>query len=63
MIILKELIILAWNNKYWDLKRLLRYLPKDYELLYTARQLLMSKSYGVDNAISKVPANLKMMLD
>ena len=50
---------LAWNNKYWDLKRLLRYLPKDYELLYTARQLLMSKSYGVDNAISKVPSKFK----
>ncbi len=50
---------LAWNNKYWDLKRLLRYLPKDYELLYTARQLLMSKSYGVDNAISKVPTKFK----
>ena len=50
---------LAWNNKYWDLKRLLRYLPKDYELLYTARQLLMSKSYGVDTAISKVPAKFK----
>ena len=27
--------------------------------LYTARQLLMSKSYGVDNAISKVPAKFK----
>ena len=38
---------------------MLRYLPKDYELLYTARQLLMSKSYGVDNAISKVPPRLK----
>ncbi len=50
---------LAWNNKYWDLKRLLRYLPKDYELLYNARQLLMSKSYGVDNAISKVPEKFK----
>ena len=50
---------LAWNNKYWDLKRLLRYLPKDYELLYTARQLLMSKSYGVDNAISRVPTKFK----
>ena len=37
-IILKEQIILAWNDKYWDLKRLYRYLPKDYELLYTARQ-------------------------
>ena len=46
---------LAWENKYWDLKRMLRYLPKEYQLLYTARQLLMSKSYGVDNAIKKVP--------
>jgi len=50
---------LAWENKYWDLKRMLRYLPKDYQLLYTARQLLMSKSYGVDNAISKVPNKFK----
>ena len=50
---------LAWENKYWDLKRMLRYLPKDEQLLYTARQLLMSKSYGVDNAISKVPERLK----
>jgi soluble lytic murein transglycosylase len=50
---------LAWNNKYWDLKRMLRYLPKNYELLYNARQLLMSKSYGVDTAISKVPAKFK----
>ena len=50
---------LAWENKYWDLKRMLRYLPKDYQLLYTARQLLMSKSYGVDTAISKVPNKLK----
>ena len=50
---------LAWNNKYWDLKRMLRYLPKDYELLYNARQLLMSKSYGVDQAINNVPAKFK----
>ena len=50
---------LAWENKYWDLKRMLRYLPKDQQLLYTARQLLMSKSYGVDAAISKVPGYLK----
>ena len=56
---IKRADYLAWNNKYWDLKRLLRYLPKDYQLLYTARQLLMSKSYGVDNAISKVPAKFK----
>ena len=38
---------------------MLRYLPKDYQLLYTARQLLMSKSYGVDLAISKVPNKYK----
>ena len=56
---IKRADYLAWNNKYWDLKRLLRYLPKDHELLYNARQLLMSKSYGVDNAISKVPSKFK----
>ncbi|MDC3090122.1 lytic transglycosylase domain-containing protein [Candidatus Pelagibacter sp.] len=56
---IKRADYLAWNNKYWDLKRMLRYLPKDYELLYNARQLLMSKSYGVDNAISKVPEKFK----
>ena len=56
---IKRADYLAWENKYWDLKRMLRYLPKDYRLLYTARQLLMSKSYGVDNAISNVPAKFK----
>ena len=56
---IKRADYLAWENKYWDLKRMLRYLPKDYQLLYTARQLLMSKSYGVDTAISKVPPKLK----
>ena len=56
---IKRADYLAWENKYWDLKRMLRYLPKDYELLYTARQILMSKSYGVDNAIKKVPSKLK----
>ena len=56
---IKRADYLAWNNKYWDLKRMLRYLPKDYELLYNARQLLMSKSYGVDNAIAKVPSKFK----
>ena len=50
---IKRADYLAYENKYWDLKRMLRYLPKDYQLLYTARQLLMSKSYGVDSAISK----------
>ena len=56
---IKRADYLAWENKYWDLKRTIRYLPKDYQLLYTARQLLMSKSYGVDTAISKVPSKLK----
>ena len=52
---IKRADYLAWEGKNWDLKRMLRYLPKDEQLLYTARQLLMSKSYGVDKAISRVP--------
>ena len=56
---IKRADYLAWENKYWDLKRMLRYLPKDYQLLYTARQILMSKSYGVDTAIKNVPKKLK----
>ena len=56
---IKRADYLAYENKYWDLKRMIRYLPKDYQLVYTARQLLMSKSYGVDAAISKVPQKLK----
>ena len=56
---IKRADYLAWEGKSWDLKRMLRYLPKDYELLYTARQILMSKSYGVDNAIKNVPSKLK----
>ena len=47
------------SNKQWDLKRMLPYLPKDYRLLYTARQILMSKSYGVDQAIKNVPQKFK----
>ena len=38
---------------------MLPYLPKDETALYRARQLLMGQSYGVDNAISKVPAKYK----
>ncbi len=56
---IKRADYLAWEGKSWDLKRMLRYLPKDYELLYTARQILMSKSYGVDKAIRDVPSKLK----
>ncbi len=49
----------AWESKHWDVQRMLRYLPKDYTLLYRARQLLMSQSYGVDAAISKIPQKFK----
>ena len=38
---------------------MLKYLPKDERALYNARQILMSNSYGVDNAISKVPRSFK----
>jgi soluble lytic murein transglycosylase len=41
------------------LKRMLKYLPSDQRALYNARQILMSNSYGVDNAINKVPEYLK----
>jgi soluble lytic murein transglycosylase len=50
---------LAWENKYWDVRRMLKYLPKDEKALYNARQILMSNSYGVDKAISSVPNHLK----
>ena len=56
---IKRADYLSWEKKYWDLKRLLVYLPKDYKALYNARQILMSNSYGVDNAISKVPPQFK----
>tara|TARA_Y100001970_G_scaffold293837_1_gene443701 strand:- start:6284 stop:8614 length:2331 start_codon:yes stop_codon:yes gene_type:complete len=52
---IKRAEYMAWENKYWDLKRVLRYLPKDHRALYNARQILMSSSYGVDKAISDVP--------
>ena len=56
---IKRADYLAWNGKYWDLKRITPYLPKDYELLYTARQILISKGYGVDQAIKNVPEKFK----
>ena len=49
----------AWEGKHWDVQRMLRYLPKDETLLYRARQLLISRSYGVDEAIAKVPDKYK----
>ena len=56
---IKRAKYLAWDYKYWDLKRILRYLPKDHRALYNARQILMSSSYGVDKAISDVPEKFK----
>jgi soluble lytic murein transglycosylase len=55
---LKRADYLAWNNEYWDLKRMLPYLPKKEKLLYNARFILMTNSYGVDKAISDVPEEL-----
>jgi len=49
----------AWEGKHWDVQRMLRYLPKDETALYKARQLLMSKSYGVDSAINNVPVKFQ----
>ena len=56
---IKRADYLAWNGDRWDLQRLIRYLPKEYELLYNARHLLMSKGYGVDQAIANVPEKFK----
>jgi soluble lytic murein transglycosylase len=55
---LKRADHLAWDNQYWDLKRMLPYLPKKEKLLYNARFILMTNSYGVDKAISDVPDEL-----
>ncbi|MAJ57092.1 MAG: murein transglycosylase [Candidatus Pelagibacter sp.] len=46
---------LAWGQDYWELKRTIRYLPAGYKELYFARFALMTRSYGVDAAIAKVP--------
>ena len=34
---IKRAEFMAWEYKYWDLKRILRYLPKDHRALYNAR--------------------------
>ena len=55
---IKRIDYLAWDNQYWDLKRMLPYLPEKERLLYNARFILMTNSYGVDKAISDVPEEL-----
>ncbi len=49
----------AWESKHYDVQRMLRYLPKEETLLYKARLSLMTRSYGVDSAINKVPEKFK----
>ncbi|MEK9917856.1 MAG: transglycosylase SLT domain-containing protein [Pelagibacteraceae bacterium] len=56
---LKRADYLAWDRQYWDLKRMLPYLPKKERALYNARFILMTNSYGVDKAISDVPDEFK----
>ena len=50
---------LAWQQDFYELRRTLRYLPSGYKELYFARFALMTRSYGVDSAIAKVPAQFK----
>ena len=50
---------LAWEQDFYELRRTLRYLPTGYKELYFARFALMTRSYGVDSAIAKVPAQFK----
>lgn len=50
---------LAWEQDFYELRRTLRYLPSGYKELYFARFALMTRSYGVDSAIAKVPTQFK----
>jgi len=50
---------LAWEQDFYELQRTLKYLPKGYKELYFARFALMTRSYGVDSAIAKVPLQFK----
>ncbi len=50
---------MAWEQDFYELKRTLKYLPKGYKELYFARFALMTRSYGVDSAISKVPPSFE----
>jgi len=56
---IKRADYMAWKSDYWELNRTVRYLPRGYKELYHARFALMTRSYGVDSAISKVPAQFK----
>ncbi len=56
---LKRADYLAWNDQYWDLKRMLSYLPQNERLLYNARFILKTNSSGVDQAVADVPEQFK----
>ena len=56
---IKRADYMAWESDYWELNRTVRYLPRGYKELYHARFALMTRSYGVDSAISKVPVQFK----
>lgn len=55
---IKRADYLAWSNKSSDLKNLLNFLPTNFKLLYTARQMLMTNAKGIDQAIANVPQDL-----
>ncbi len=53
--VIKRAFTLAWTQDPIQLRPTLLYLPKNHKELYEARFALMTRSYGVDKAISKVP--------
>ncbi|MEM6902717.1 MAG: lytic transglycosylase domain-containing protein, partial [Pseudomonadota bacterium] len=50
---------LIWGEHYDAAEAMLRHLPKDEQLLHTARLRLAEQSPGVDAAIRRVPAHLR----
>lgn len=50
---------LLWNRKYGPGWRMAKLLPEKYKLMNFARVALMTFSWGVDDAISKVPKDMK----
>jgi soluble lytic murein transglycosylase len=50
---------LAWNNRYWDLRRMLKYLSYKQRALYYARFVLQACSAGADYSISQVDSTLQ----
>ena len=55
----KRLDNLIWNKDWKHTKRQLKRVSEKYSKLAIARIKLARRSYGVDEAVSKVPINLK----